>query len=200
MYTKLREGTGHDYDFLEAYAILQEFFFSRNLKVNLPAVSPPSVNKQVLLEAVKALITETQRKIEARDSRMHFDSKVDEYRALFSRTPVYQFSDQEYERIQKLISEIRSEIQKATLIPEDHKRRLLRRLEAMQAELHKKTSEIDRFWGFIAEAGIVTRKFGEDLKPLSDRVRELGRIVVCVIMTKEGVQALPDLVKLLEMK
>ena len=68
----------------------------------------------------------------------------------------------------------------------------------MQSEIHKKSSDIDRFWGFVAEAGIVTRKFGEDMKPISDRVTELGKIVIAVIMSKEGIQALPDITKLLE--
>jgi hypothetical protein len=61
----------------------------------------------------------------------------------------------------------------------------------------KDTSDIDRFWGFIAEAGIVARKFGEDLKPISDRATELGRIVIAVVMAKEGVKSLPDITKLL---
>ena len=67
----------------------------------------------------------------------------------------------------------------------------------MQNEIHKKTSDIDRFWGFVAEAGIVARKFGEDLKPISDRVTELGKIVVAVIMSHEGIKALPEISKLL---
>jgi hypothetical protein len=91
-------------------------------------------------------------------------------------------------------------IQKAVLIPKQHKERLLKRLEAMQKELHKSTSNIDRFWGFVAEAGIVARKFGEDLKPINDRVTELGRIVIAVIMAKEGIQALPEIVKILQIK
>jgi hypothetical protein len=62
-------------------------------------------------------------------------------------------------------------------IPEKHKRRLLERLERMQRELHKKTSDFDRFWGFIGEVGIVVGKFGKDIKPFIDRVRELTEIV-----------------------
>ena len=36
------------------------------------------------------------------------------------------------------------------------------------------------------------------MKPISDRVTELGKIVIAVIMSKEGIQALPDITKLLE--
>ena len=88
--------------------------------------------------------------------------------------------------------ELRELIRGSSLITDDHKRRLLRRLEAMHAELHKKTSDIDRFWGFIGEAGIAMRKFGEDLAPISERVLELGGIVITVIFAKEGIKALPE--------
>jgi len=84
-------------------------------------------------------------------------------------------------------------IRNSTLISDEHKRRLLRKLDAMHGELHKKTSDIERFWGFIGEAGIAMRKFGEDLAPISERVLELGGLVVNVIFAKEGVKALPEI-------
>ena len=110
---------------------------------------------------------------------------------------MYEFSDQDYSRVQVLINELRDEINKSSLITEDHKRRLLKRLEAMQVELHKKTSDIDRFWGFIGEAGITIRKFGEDMQPITNRVQELGRIVIAVIFAKEGIKALPEVSQIL---
>jgi hypothetical protein len=67
----------------------------------------------------------------------------------------------------------------------------------MQRELHKNATDIDRFWSFIAETGIVARKFGEDLKPITDRAMEVGRIVFAVVMAKEGIKALPEITKLL---
>lgn len=195
-------GASHDFDhdFLEVYAILDAFIASRELTFRLPPAAPPNINRQGVLAEFQNAKSAAEKRIYQRDSKAHFESKSAEYRALFSKRPVYEFSDGEFARLQILISEIRSEIQKAVLITDDHKRRLLRRLEAMQAELHKKTSDIDRFWGFIAEAGIVARKFGEDLKPLNDRVVELGRIVTAVIMTKEGIQALPEIAKILQLK
>ena len=36
------------------------------------------------------------------------------------------------------------------------------------------------------------RKFGEDLAPISERVLELGGIVINVIFAKEGIKALPE--------
>jgi len=200
MVSSLGGSRDFDHDFLEVYALIDAFIASRELTFRLPPATPPNIDRQGVLGELISAKNSAEQRIYQRDAKAHFESKSDEYRALLSKAPTYEFSDDEFTRLQLLVSEIRSEIQKAVLITEDHKRRLLRRLEAMQAELHKKTSEIDRFWGFIAEAGIVARKFGEDLKPLNDRVVELGKIVTAVIMTKEGIQALPEIAKILQLK
>jgi len=41
------------------------------------------------------------------------------------------------------------------------------------------------------------RKFGEDLKPISERVLELGTIVLAVIFAREGIKALPEVGQIL---
>jgi hypothetical protein len=193
-------GAGNDHDFLEVYAILQAFIEARGLKFSLPPATPPNVRRSDILSILQTQKSAAETRIYQRESTFHLEQKSDEYRAMFSIIPTYEFSDADYNRIQELINELRDLIQRAVLIPKQHKERLLKRLEAMQKELHKRTSDIDRFWGFVAEAGIVARKFGEDLKPINDRVGELGRIVIAVIMAKEGIQALPEIVKLLQIK
>lgn len=187
-------------DFLEVYALMSALFEARGIKIQLPQPNPPKVDRSGIHNILQAEKGGASKRLYERGSVAHLNSKTEEYKALFSKAPVYEFSDEDYNRIQQLINELRQSIGSAVLIPADHKRRLLKRLEAMQAELHKRTSDIDRFWGFVAEAGIVTRKFGEDLKPITQCVNELGRIVIAVIMAKEGIHALPDIVKLLELK
>jgi hypothetical protein len=41
------------------------------------------------------------------------------------------------------------------------------------------------------------RKFGEDLRPVSERILELGKLVVAVVFAKEGIKALPELSQIL---
>jgi hypothetical protein len=57
-----------------------------------------------------------------------------------------------------------------------HRARLLRRLESLQSEMHKKMSDVDRIWGLVGDAGIVIGKFGKDAKPIVDRIKELSQI------------------------
>jgi hypothetical protein len=72
---------------------------------------------------------------------------------------------------------LREQINSSNLFEQTHKERLLKRLEKLQAEMHKKMSDIDRFWGLIGDAGIVIGKFGKDAKPFVDRMKEISDIV-----------------------
>lgn len=53
---------------------------------------------------------------------------------------------------------------------------ILKRLENLQSELHKRVSDLDRFWGLVGDAGVVLGKLGKDAKPIVDRVREVAEI------------------------
>jgi len=95
----------------------------------------------------------------------------------FGRGFFYEFSEGDVSRIQVLINEVRQLITESGLIAGEHKSRLLKRLEGLQRELHKKVSDLDRFWGLIGEAGVMIGKFGNDVKPIVDRIREIAEIV-----------------------
>lgn len=111
---------------------------------------------------------------------------------------VYEFSDEEHNRIQELINELRAEIPKAPLIDEGHKQRLLRKLETLQQELHKKVSDLDAFFGFFGLLGIEIGKFGNNIKPLVDRSKEIGDIIINVVKAVEGVPSLPPATSMLQ--
>lgn len=89
----------------------------------------------------------------------------------------YEFSQGDVDRIQTLINELREQISSSNLFENTHKERLLKRLEKLQAEMHKKMSDFDKFWGLIGDAGIVLGKFGKDSKPFVDRIKEISDIV-----------------------
>ena len=89
----------------------------------------------------------------------------------------YEFSQGDLDRIQALVNELREHVSKSNDFEESHKSRLLSRLEKLQAELHKKMSDLDKFWGLIGDAGVVIGKFGDDVKPIVDRIKEITEIV-----------------------
>ena len=89
----------------------------------------------------------------------------------------YEFSQGDLERVQVLINELRDLISKTERFDKDHQQRLLRRLEKLQSEMHKKVSDLDRFWGLVGDAGVVAGKLGKDAKPFVDRIRDIAAIV-----------------------
>tara|TARA_R110000772_G_scaffold105596_1_gene207331 strand:- start:96 stop:899 length:804 start_codon:yes stop_codon:yes gene_type:complete len=103
-------------------------------------------------------------------------SAINNKKKIIDKGFFYEFTDGDLDRIQELINDLRKEITASELFEDSHRRRLLRRLEAMQSEMHKKMSDVDRIWGLVGDAGIVIGKFGKDAKPFVDRIKELSQI------------------------
>lgn len=103
-------------------------------------------------------------------------SAIENKKKILNKGFFYEFTDGDLARIQVLINELREQVSSSDLFEEGHRSRLLRRLESLQSEIHKKVSDVDRFWGLIGDAGIAIGKFGKDAKPFVDRVKELSQI------------------------
>jgi len=89
---------------------------------------------------------------------------------------VYEFSEGDLSKVQTSINELRDLISDSEIIEDNHKQRLLKRLERLQSELHKKMSDLDRLWGFFGEAGVILGKLGKDAKPFTDRILDIIKI------------------------
>jgi hypothetical protein len=89
----------------------------------------------------------------------------------------YEFSQGDLDRVQVLVNELRAQINDSVALEPEHKQRLLKRLESLQSEMHKRVSDLDRFWGMVGDAGVILGKLGTDAKPIVDRVKEIAEIV-----------------------
>lgn len=99
------------------------------------------------------------------------------FRASLGHCFAYEFSQGDLARVQTLLDELRKEISSNTGLESAHRQRLLKRLETLQQELHKRVSDLDRFWGLVGDAGVILGKLGQDAKPLVDRMKEIAGIV-----------------------
>lgn len=99
------------------------------------------------------------------------------YTAKFGKGFAYEFSEGDIKKIQRLVNELRQLISESALFEDGHKSRLLKRLERLQSEMHKRVADLDRFWGLVGDAGVVIGKFGNDAKPFVDRIREISDVV-----------------------
>ncbi|MDD2098836.1 hypothetical protein [Pseudomonas putida] len=160
---------------LEGYALISSLYEAGRIEFGTfdPAISrdvPDSCkNIFMFLKAVRAELVE--------QSNAH---KLESLKAHFSNTIIhgfhYEFTDGDLKRVQQLLNELRDLIAANTEIEPDHKRRLLKRLEQMQSELHKEVSDLDRYYGLAVEAGVLMKKLGEGAKPIVDLIKEVTSI------------------------
>ncbi|MBI5786093.1 MAG: hypothetical protein HZA64_11595 [Rhodocyclales bacterium] len=166
-----------DYNALtEAYALLMELQEAGILPIEIDLIefsgSSQIDSKKIYdqLSVIRGRCTEESAKLRLKTFRSHF-------KASLGSTFHYEFSQGDLERVQELVNQLRQAVSESRHLQADHRQRLLRRLESLQSELHKKMSDLDRFWGLIGDAGVVLGKLGSDAKPLVDRIREIADIV-----------------------
>lgn len=104
----------------------------------------------------------------------------------------YEFSEGEIARLQDIVNELRKGIRDAKILTEDHRRRLLSRLEKLQAELHKNVPNLDIHLGTMVQIAAALGQSGEEVKPLVDRVREFVGIVAGVFRRSENLPPGPE--------
>lgn len=145
-----------------------------DFKISLP-VTKPSVNDNC--EGLRKYLFTVQSKFKDDLTKLRVELYRSRYKTVLKATFAYEFSQGDLERVQALVNEIREHISVNTDLDDDHKQRLLKRLETLQAELHKRVSDLDRFWGLVGDAGVVLGKLGTDAKPIVDRIKEVAEIV-----------------------
>lgn len=171
-YFKLTE---EDYQgLLDFLGFLKSFIEIHELKID---VNKPELDKENDYKLAKRIIKNLNSEITDYDRQNSFRSAYKNYSALIPGGHIYEFLDSDFNHLQELINELRTLTRESDQLDEDHRRRLLRRIEKVQIELNKKMSSLDVFWGMLGEAGVVLGKFGENIKPLTDRVSEILKIV-----------------------
>lgn len=136
------------------------------------ASSNLGVNCQELVKYIEGVIVS----LKGHATKLKIDSYKNRYNTVLKSAFAYEFSQGDLDRVQVLVDEIRNHITENTSLEENHKFRLLKRLEKLQMELHKRVSDLDRFWGLVGDAGVVLGKLGKDAKPIVDRVKEIAEI------------------------
>lgn len=163
----------HD-EYIELYLLLEAYTKSKGHNSTQLDLSD-DLNYNISL--INDFFTQTETEFERIITNMSISETRNKYNTLFDNTFSYEFTTGDLERIQKLINELRDNISISELFTAEHKQRLLRKLEKIQTELHKKVSDLDRFWGLIGDAGVAIGKFGNDAKPIVDRIKEIADIV-----------------------
>ena len=128
-----------------------------DLDVELPE---PSINIHENCNALRAYLEEVEKSLRGEATKLKINSFKKRYDTALKSSFAYEFTQGDLERVQLLINEIRTHISQVRDLEQGHRQRLLKRLENLQAELHKRVSDLDRFWGLVGDAGVVLGKLG----------------------------------------
>lgn len=176
---------------LETLALVQALANTR--KVDISEISlirelPANPNQAVGIidNQLGLLFARFQNELNSRAQRTALEIQTLRFNSLLGKEFAYEFSEGDLNRVQSLINELRAQVQAANFLSAEHRARLLKRVERVQQELHKRVSDLDRFWGLVGDAGVALRKFGEDAKPIVDRVRELAELTWRTQARSEG--------------
>jgi len=103
----------------------------------------------------------------------------------------YEFSEPEIEEIQRHLDTLKDLISGADELEPPHKKRLLRRLEQLRAELNKTVSDLDRFWGLIGDARVVIQKIKKDNNRAQKTLNTIWLIAKIVFTAQQIAHQLP---------
>lgn len=170
------EWTDLEYELLlEGSAFISIIIKTFKLPIDITAPLPNAKIDETCV-ALKNYIDDVYYKVTETIQRQKATAYSSRYQNVFKSTFAYEFSSSDIDRVQQLLNELRVQITSLESLEENHRSRLLKRLETLQSELHKRISDLDRFWGLVGDAGVVLGKFGTDSKPIVDRIREIAQI------------------------
>lgn len=175
-----REWAASDYEaFMEGFALLEGMVAANLLDQTIVPFYDPDLSASMSNACfdLNKLFAEVRAECVTRQAQSRFSKQKAHYGAQLGAGFVYEFSQGDLDRVQELLNQLREAIKAAKFFTDDHQRRLLLKLEQLQAEAHKKMSSLDKFWSILGEAGVLVGKFGTDAKPMFDRMNEVLRIV-----------------------
>jgi len=98
---------------------------------------------------------------------------------IFSKK-LYSLTDIEYDTIQNKIDQLRNNLSKTTILDPKHKERVLKKLEELQKELHKKMGSFDKFLGGFISVAHTLGASSKEAKPFTDDVKDILDITLNV--------------------
>ena len=155
-----------------------------------------SVDKRQNIDRIRDEIDKSSQEILPRLVERSFDDISSEFKEKIGGKFYYELSDEELSDIQRLLNELRELIAQSGDLDTRHKRRLMKRLEGLQRELHKQVSDFDHVWGLLVESAAYLGRAGDKGKPITDRLRDLKEIFWNNVKQRESLppaQKFPEL-------
>ena len=168
---------------LNAYSFIYAIVKKWEFQINPVSISG---NRRENLNAIMNYISGVNQIAEQKYSTEMIQYASEKYNVMFGNEFFYEISDDDYSIIQKNINELRDLISKSEEIPDNHKDRLIKRIEELQRELNKRVRNFDKFFGVAIEISGYIRQVSENMKPFNDRIKEIVDIIERVMKLATG--------------
>jgi hypothetical protein len=86
---------------------------------------------------------------------------------------LFEFSEEDLCRIWAILASLRDLVYVSPHLESAHRRRLLKRIDALVGEFRPQTYDLSLFWGFVAEISLLFRPRSEDAPLVAPKVKEL---------------------------
>lgn len=117
------------------------------------------------------------RSLEAENTKFRLNKIVSEEDLFGSATaPHFELEQDDRSQALRLTSEIKNLVHGSKKIDAKHKTRLFKRITSVENELQKIKGNYDVILGGMSDFGEAFGKFGKDVKPLVDRMREIRNL------------------------
>jgi hypothetical protein len=174
---------------LEAFALGQEISRVYNLTPDpeFPEVDPLKVDDwNFITHGIIQTYKSLYRIAAKHKGASAYEASSARFKLFFDCKAGYELSEHQFKELQNLINQLRERITEVEGLSEEHRARLLKRLESLQQELHQKLSTLDRWYGVTMEIAIAARALAEKAKPLIALAWRIALIIYAVQSKKEG--------------
>jgi len=127
---------GYYEDYIYAFAALEAFIEKYDLKERFTLIPLVMDRDKNLSNVLTSFRNVSQAVTNLRDTDL-IESARFKYKAKFDNVFAYKFSDGDVSKIKELIGELRDSINSNGMLSENHRKRLLFKLESLDKEFHK---------------------------------------------------------------
>lgn len=160
---------------IDTISCINAFIELNNLELKLVAYDIAKIN---LAETIKNILNAYYEDFIHKNIDLHFS---------FFEHKDYIFEEDNYKNIQQTLNQLRDDLISCDIFEDEHKQRLLSKLESLQKELHKKMSSLDKALGQLVTIASALGTAGEKAKPMFDRINETIKSVLRVQNKKDKI-------------
>lgn len=161
----------HYKSYIEALGFIEVYAEANNLEMSFPKIDEKREQNIVKIEK---FFMETCRTYERKYQQANLDDIKKKFASKLKSENVYTADDNEVIILKKQLIALRNEVEKNSLLDEDYKFRIIRKIDKILSTSYKSMTDLNPFWGLIGEKGIIIGKVGTEKKVIPELINFLA--------------------------